>query len=88
MTIDQANAINKKFRDMESTIKTQMDTITKYEQKVVFVETVNTHKADSLSRLVDKLKIKADSLQLEARKQQLKTTQDPFGKLVIMQERE
>jgi len=66
MTIEQANAINKKFRDMESTIKIQMDTITKYEQKVVFVETVNTHKADSLSRLVDELKIKVDSLQFVA----------------------
>jgi hypothetical protein len=47
-------------------------------------------KVNLLEDLLEQLHqgIKADSLQLEARKQQLKTTQDPFGKLVIMQERE
>jgi len=66
MTIEQANAINKKFRDMQSIIKMQTDTITKYEQKVVFVEVSNTQKVDSLSKLVTRLSLKVDSIQYVA----------------------
>jgi len=69
MTISQADAINKKFRDLESTIvqqkiiiEKQIDTITRYEQKVVFVEVTNTQALTAQKAVTDSLQACLDTI--------------------------
>jgi len=69
MTTAQADAINKKFRDLESTItqqkiiiEKQIDTITRYEQKVVFVEVTNTQALTAQKVISDSLQSKLDTI--------------------------
>ena len=69
MTVEQADAINKKFRNLEGTIsqqkiiiEKQIDTITRYEQKVVFVEVTNTQALAAQKAISDSLQLALDTM--------------------------
>jgi hypothetical protein len=69
MTVEQADAINKKFRTLEGTItqqkiiiEKQIDTITRYEQKVVFVEVTNTQALSAQKAISDSLQLALDTI--------------------------